>query len=174
MEASTHRRVNSWAMARTAAEFIRSAAIVALAIAAGAGAAVILVPALVVIALGIVLILIGALLMWLPDRRTVGVPGEPEPEPDEGEDGGGENVVAPSTVSPFRPIAGAEASPTSETCTNCRHYAGVNKQAGQCRRFGPMFDDADDTATGEWPLVIATAWCGEFKGVSAPADATLH
>lgn len=55
----------------------------------------------------------------------------------------------------YRPTLGPDG------CAICRHYAAVDEKAGECRIGRPRI--GDETRVGIWPLVEATAFCGEYE-----------
>jgi hypothetical protein len=66
-----------------------------------------------------------------------------------------------------------DAHPRREaTCGNCRFYREADQGAGTCHRYPPTFaGEQSPRELHRWrfPLVAASAWCGEHQAVNAGA-----
>lgn len=50
-------------------------------------------------------------------------------------------------------------------CGNCEFYKPSGKRMGKCQRLPPF--QMQGTKLGEFPGVLLTWWCGEYKDVEA-------
>ena len=58
----------------------------------------------------------------------------------------------------------------NQKCQNCRFYkpekAMLTITRGKCQRFPPSIHDDTQRDPSEFPIVVSSNWCGEWKPTS--------